>query len=210
VSDVGLFRYMKPPPRIAGVWGFGFLIGLLLGGVLGWVRLGDGTIDWGTAGEWLGGLATAAAVWWAMSTFVRELQQRVRIHATAVTVMHDLGPWYSETNRFPLNVVVSNYGSAPVHDVVAYGKIEKHVEWTRVRVVQPLQSGTDHRLVASLSFSDLSYEEYQAAKPEVWVEFRDVEQLWWRKDEDSPATRLRDPSPEAYSEHASSQEARVG
>jgi hypothetical protein len=50
--------------------------------VLGWWGLGHRTIDWGTAGEWVPGLltgaATVGALWWAVTEFRAERNDRHR------------------------------------------------------------------------------------------------------------------------------------
>jgi hypothetical protein len=59
-----------------------FVIGFLLGVGLGWWGPERRSIDWGTAGEWVPGLltgaATVAALWWAVSQFRLERQDRHR------------------------------------------------------------------------------------------------------------------------------------
>jgi hypothetical protein len=76
------WRWAKARPGLTVAFFAAFLVGLFVGGVLGWRGLGHRTIDWGTAGEWvpgvLTGAATVGALWWAISQFHAERQDRHR------------------------------------------------------------------------------------------------------------------------------------
>jgi hypothetical protein len=76
------WEWVRVRRGLALALGGAFISGLLVGGVLGWWKLGHGTIDWGTGGEWASGVLTAtvtgAALWWAVSQFHRERQDRHR------------------------------------------------------------------------------------------------------------------------------------
>jgi hypothetical protein len=177
-----------------------FLAGLLIGGVLGWVGPGRRSVNWGTAGEWVGGLVTAGALWWAVRAFLVERRDldverrdREMVHARSVTVRLKGVEWVNTDPpyfRVPMEVV--NQGVASVTNVVMYVQVGDCIQTERRQEVLPRSSA-----LAAPQFYDLPHPDSAGAQvPRVWAEFRDVEQRWWHRQVDALPTPLSQPPPE--------------
>jgi hypothetical protein len=178
-----------------------FTVGLLIGAVLGWWRLGDRSINWGTAGEWVPGLATglltAGALLWAVRAFLTERTDLQRTHAVAVDLDIQVTDW-TGPGSFRAAVDVANYGLAAIRDVVVFTRVRGTVEWSRRYdgKKSDIRPGG-----ATAGFINIHPLERSGDIPpvEAWVEFRDVEQRWWRRHVGGMPLRLHQPSREALS-----------
>jgi hypothetical protein len=70
-------------PIAIGIGGFG------VGCVVGWAGIGDGSIEWGTAGEWAGGVGATLAVLWAVWAFLQERETNQRRYPEMVRLSID-------------------------------------------------------------------------------------------------------------------------
>jgi hypothetical protein len=86
-------------------WLAAVMLAFCLGSVLGWLRLGDGVIVWGTAGEWSSGLVTAGALLLAVRGFLVEQHMRTQAQARLVNA------WLDDS----LALVVRNASDEPAY-----------------------------------------------------------------------------------------------
>jgi hypothetical protein len=180
-----------------------FAVGLGLGAALGGVGFGGRSIVWGTAGEWISGAATFGAVMWAVWAFQSERNDRLRVHATSVTVSEPHWVVYyvreDGTHRAYVTIQVGNDGPAAITNVVVYVEVDGRVEWAKAGLVR-----TTEQWDATVgTFGDY------ASPPDhidstVTVVFRDVEQRWWQMGVGGPPTPRRHAPPEVAERFPSS------
>jgi hypothetical protein len=135
-----VWGWVKAHPAISAAFLGGLLLGVLIGAPLGWAGVGDGSINWGTAGEWVGGVFTGAAVLVAVLAFLvegrqvaMERREREMRHALPVALtVHPLEWHEGEANRlsaYKLPVNVRNDGTATISNINGVGKDSWQNSW---------------------------------------------------------------------------------
>jgi hypothetical protein len=171
----------------AGAVGLG--VGFALGA--GTANIGDGTVQWGTIGEWVGGLGAAGAVLWAVSSFRRERAAIDRRFAELVAILPP--DWARvEDGRLRVHVAVLNNGPAPIDHVEVQGELDgirafaeelENTDWQTVD--QGMRVGPGQRKGYLLSWTAPA--DGAVPDPErLTVFFRDIALNWWSRALDEP------------------------
>jgi hypothetical protein len=175
-------------PIATGIGGFG------IGCLVGWAHIGDRSIVWGTAGEWIGGLAAAAALWWAVLAFLHEREANQRRYAEMVAVLPPSWRPSHDQERLLAHVSILNSGPAPIDQVVVSAEVNgakrsvARLHHSHHRIGPGTQKGFD------LGW-DPPVLERQPLQPTVI--FRDAALNWWSRALDEPPKRLPGPPSEA-------------
>jgi hypothetical protein len=168
----------------AGVAGFG------VGCVVGWAHIGDGTVAWGTFGEWIGGLGAALAVLWAVYAFRQEREGTERRYAELVTVLKPEWRPPGAQGSLRAYVLIQNGGPVDIDRVV----VSAEVDGVQTSVAQLFHG--NHRIwPGGKKGYELSWDppvrEQRAIRPT--VVFQDVALKWWSHALDEPPKRLSGP-----------------
>jgi hypothetical protein len=189
-------------PIATGAAGFG------IGCVVGWVHIGDGTLVWGTAGEWVGGIGATLAVGWAVWAFLQEREANKRRYAELVAVVGRQWRPAGDENEFDAYVEVLNGGPVDIDQVVVYADVNGARAWAA-------ESGSmGHRLWPRgskgymLTWNPRVTGEQRPILPTVI--FQDVTLTWWSRALGEPPERLTGPPREALEALAEADARRAG
>jgi hypothetical protein len=159
------------------------------------VHIGDGTVAWGTLGEWVGGIGATLAVLWAVWAFRQDREANERRYAELVAVLPPNWMPSNEQGVLQARVIVVNSGDVPIGLVVVSAELNGDRKW-----VAQLRNGT-HGIAArdgkpnnSKSFFltwDSQIEDPHLVRPTVI--FRDASMRWWSRSLDEPLEKLSRP-----------------